>query len=171
MDGLSIILGNVCSIFATAADSISSTRKTTKDMLLVQSLGQLAYGIGAIILKGYSGAVQNFVSILRNFVAIKRIESKILEWVFLALGVVLGIAFNNIGFMGLLPIIANLQYTYCVFRFKDNERALKISFLVTVILFTAFNFAIWNIVGGVANSIVFVTAGIALLKDIKKNKE
>ena len=167
MNEINLIIGNVCSLLAMVTDSISSTRKTAKGVLLVQSLSQLIYFIGTVVLKGYSGAVQNAVSILRNFVAIRDIRNKYVEWALVGLGVVLGLAFNNLGFMGLLPVIANLQYTIAVFRFQDNERALKISFAIAVGMFAVFNIAIFNVVGVVSNSVVFVTTLAVLLKSGK----
>lgn len=167
MNEINLIIGNVCSILAMATDSISSTRKTTKGVLLVQSLSQLIYFIGTVVLKGYSGAVQNAVSILRNFVAIREIHNKYVEWILAGLGVVLGLAFNNLGFMGLLPVIANFQYTIAIFRFQDNERALKISFAIAIGLFAVFNIAIYNVVGMLSNSVVFVTTVAVLLKTNK----
>lgn len=168
MNEINLIIGNVCSILAMATDSISSTRKTAKGVLLVQSLSQLIYFIGTVVLKGYSGAVQNAVSILRNFVAIRDIHNKYVEWSLVGLGVVLGLAFNNLGFMGLLPVIANFQYTIAVFRFQDNERALKISFAIAVGMFAVFNIAIFNVVGVVSNLVVFVTTLAVLMKRVKK---
>ena len=159
-----LIIGNVCSLLATITDSISATRKTAKGMLMVQNLSQLFYIIGSIVLRGYSSAAQNFVSILRNFVTIRQIKSKYVEWTLVVLGVVLGIACNNLGLIGWLPILANLQYTLSVFRFKDNERALKVSFMVAVGMFVVFNFSILNIVGGISNLVVAVTTAIALLR-------
>ena len=167
MNEINLIIGNVCSLLAMVTDSISSTRKTAKGVLLVQSLSQLIYFIGTVVLKGYSGAVQNAVSILRNFVAIRDIRNKYVEWALVGLGVVLGLTFNNLGFMGLLPVIANFQYTIAVFRFQDNERALKISFAIAVGMFAVFNIAIFNVVGVVSNSVVFVTTLAVLLKSGK----
>ena len=164
MDSVSILAGNFCSLVAMITDSISATRKTAKDVLLMQSLGQLIYCIGTILLKGYSGAVQNVVSILRNFVAIKKIESKVVEWFLVLLGVILGICFNNLGVVGYLPVLANLQYSLAVFRFKDNDRALKISFAICIGLFTAFNFVIMNYVGVVSNLVVMVTTLVMVFK-------
>ena len=167
MNEINLIIGNVSSLLAMVTDSISSTRKTAKGVLLVQSLSQLIYFIGTVVLKGYSGAVQNAVSILRNFVAIRDIRNKYVEWALVGLGVVLGLAFNNLGFMGLLPVIANFQYTIAVFRFQDNQRALKISFAIAVGMFAVFNIAIFNVVGVVSNSVVFVTTLADLLKSGK----
>ena len=81
MNAISVILGNICSLLAMITDSISSTRKTAKGVLHVQNISQLIYCIGTILLKGYSGAAQNVVSILRNFVAIRKIENKVIQWI------------------------------------------------------------------------------------------
>ena len=164
MNAIPIIIGNVCSLLAMITDSISSTRKTAKGVLLVQNLSQLIYCIGTIVLKGYSGAVQNVVSIIRNFVAIREINSKWVQWVLVLLGVVLGIGFNNLGWVGYLPVIANLQYTLAIFRFGNNERALKTAFAVCVGLFALFNLAIFNFVGFVTNLVVMITTLIMLFK-------
>ena len=164
----SLIIGNLCSLFAMGTDSFSATRKTAKGVLLVQCLSQFFYGFGSIILKGYSGAVQNAMSVLRNVMAIKGIKSKALEWGIVVLGVILGLAFNNIGIWGLMPTIANLQYTLVVFKFPNDERALKISFMFSVILFIIFNAAILNLVGVVTNLIIFATTTISLIRDKKE---
>ena len=57
-----------------------------------------------------------------------------------------------------------------MFRFKDNERALKISFLVNVILFGIFNVVIWNFVGLISNIVVLVMLITFLVKDSKKRR-
>ena len=46
---MDIIIGNICSLLAMATDSISSTRKTARGVLLVQCLSQIIYCAGAII--------------------------------------------------------------------------------------------------------------------------
>ena len=168
MNPLSLIVGNVCSILAMITDAISSAQKTAKRVLLVQSLSQLIYGIGTTVLRGYSGAVQNGVSILRNFVAIRNIQSKAVEWTLVIVGVVLGVVFNNLGLMGLLPVIANLQYTIAIFRFRDNERALKISFLLTCVMYALFNAVIYNVVGVITNVVVVITTVANLIRERKQ---
>ena len=167
MNNANLIIGNLCSFIAMIADSVGSTRKSAKSMLLFQTVGQFIYATGTFILKGYSGAVQNLVSILRNILAIKKIENKYAEWGLAALGVVLGLSFNNMGLLGVFPVVANLQYTIAVFRFKDNEKALKVSFLICILLFACFNVAILNFVGVASNAVVFITTALSLLKSRK----
>lgn len=164
MDRCSLIIGNLCSLLAMGTDSLSAAQKTAKRVLWVQNISQSIYCIGTIFLKGYSGSVQNAVSILRNLAAIRQISQKWIEWTLTALGVVLGLAFNTIGWMGLLPVIANLQYTLVMFRFKGNERVLKVSFCANALMFALFSWAIQNYVGIVTNLVVAVTTAVFLYR-------
>lgn len=161
---MNLIAGNLCSLCAMAADAFSSSRKSAKSVLLVQIVSQFFYGLGTLILGGYSASAQNVVSILRNLAAIRGISKKWLEWTLVVLGVVLGLACNTLGFIGLLPVIANLEYTLAIFRFKDDERALKLAFLVNVILFGIFNVFIWNFIGLLSNIVVLVMLVVFLVK-------
>ena len=167
---IAIIVGNVSTLFAMAFNAFSSTRKTPKGVLLMQSASQAIYGLSSLVLGGYSASVQNVVSIIRNFAAIRKVNSKVLEWLLVILGVVLGVACNNLGWIGLLPVIGNLQYTLAIFRIKDDERKLKVFFLISVISFVIFNYTIRNYVGVVTDMFVAITTSIMLLKSPQKEE-
>ncbi len=164
MNHYSLIIGNICSFLAMGTDSLSSAQKTAKRVLWVQNLSQMIYCIGAFVLGGYSGCVQNVVSIIRNLVAIRQISKKWITWTLTILGVVFGLLFNTIGWVGVLPVIANLQYTLVVFCFPGNERALKISFCASAFMFAVFNGAILSIVGVFTNLIVAVATIVFLIR-------
>ena len=159
-----IIVGNVCSLCAMVTDSISGTRKKHSQILAVQILSQFFYGAGSVILKGYSSTAQNLVAVLRNLAAMKRIQSKAVEWGLILLGVVLGFAFNNRGLLGWLPIAANLEYSVAVFRFRDRERSLKLAFILNMLMYSVFSFAIMNYVGAAGNIIVAITTAVSLIR-------
>ena len=159
-----IIVGNVCSLCAMVTDSISGTRKKHSQILAVQILSQFFYGAGSVILKGYSSTAQNLVAVLRNLAAMKKIRSKAVEWGLILLGVVLGFAFNNRGLLGWLPIAANLEYSVAVFRFRDRERSLKLAFILNMLMYSVFSFAIMNYVGAAGNIIVAVTTAVSLIR-------
>ncbi len=162
-----LLIGNLLCVFAMVSDSISTSRKTARGVLGVQTVSQLFYGTSILLLKGYSGAVQNGVSILRNLAALCKLNYKVVEWLLVAAGVVFGILFNNLGTIGWLPIIANLEYSLAVFRFKDDERSLKWAFLMNVVLFAVFNAVILNIVGTVSNIIVIILTALFLFRGRK----
>ena len=150
------------------SDAISGTRKKNSEILAIQIISQIFYGTGSFVLKGYSSVVQNVVGILRNLAGIKDIKNKFIEWTLILLGVILGIIFNNRGLLGYLPILGNLEYSIAIFRFKDNEKGLKISFIINMIVFSIFNFVIMNYVSGVANFITALTTAISLIRENKK---
>lgn len=161
---MELIVGNLCSIAAMASDACSATRNNTRSILLFQTLSQLFYGVGALLLKGYSGVVQNVVSVIRNLSALSARRWKALEWVLVLAAVGFGVLFNNRGLVGLLPVAANLEYTAAVFRFRDRERPLKLAFLLNALMYGVFNITILNIAGAAANVVVIITTVAALLK-------
>lgn len=171
MDTLALITGNLCTVIGMIINAFSATRKTTKSVLRTQNLSQLFYCSGSVVLKGYSGAVQCIISILRNFTALRNINSKAVEWLLIALGVVLGVVCNNRGFIGLLPVIGNLQYTLAVFRIRENEWALKLSFLFSVLAFAVFNAAIFNFAGAASDLVVVITTAAVLVKSAKSRSD
>ena len=160
-----ILVGNICSLCAMITDSISGTRKKRNQILAVQMLSQVFYGVGTIILKGYSSTAQTAVALFRNLAAMKNVKSKIIEWTLILLGVVLGAVFNNRGLLGWLPIVANLEYSVAVFQFKDKERWLKLAFIINALMFLAFSISIRNYVAAVGNVVVAVTMAVSLLKE------
>ena len=165
-----IIVGNVCSLAAMVTDSISGTRKKRSQILGIQIISQVFYAAGSFILKGYSSTAQNFVAILRNLAGMKNIKYKWVEWTLISLGVVLGIVFNNRGLLGWLPIVANFIYSVAIFQFKDNEKGLKIVFIINLLMYTVFSFVIQNYVGAVANTVVAIITAISLIKSAKSKK-
>ena len=175
MDWKEVIVGNVCSLCAMVTDAISGTRKKRGQILAVQMLSQVFYAAGSIILKGYSSTAQNAVAVLRNLAGIREIKNKtaqrIVEWILILLGVVLGAVFNNRGLLGWLPIVANLEYSVAIFRFKSNEKGLKFSFIVNMLMYSVFSAVIMNYVGTIANTVVAVTTAISLIRERSAGSE
>lgn len=170
MPETSIIIGNLFSLLAMITDSVSGTRKKHSEIMAVQIVSQFFYGASSVALKGYSGTAQNVVAVFRNYAAIKNIKNKALEWILILAGVVLGILFNNRGLLGWLPIIANFEYSVSVFKLKDNETALKIAFIINMLMYIVFNGVIMNYVGALACVVIAGTTIISLIKESKDAK-
>lgn len=162
-----ILIGNLCSLCATLTDSVSGTRKTKNAMLLMQIVSQVFYTTASLALRAYSATVQNVVAMVRNLIAIKGKSSRATEVALVILPVVLGIWFNNRGLIGLLPVIANLEYSLAVFRLSDRPLKLKYAFIINNLLFCVFNFAVMNFVGGISMIVVSVTTVISILQERK----
>ena len=168
---IQVMLGNIFSLLATVSDLYSVSRKTARSMLAAQTVTQALLGCSSLMLGGYSAVVQNAVSILRNLAALKKPSGKGIEYGLIAAGVVLGIAFNNLGWIGWLPIVSNLAYSISVFRFREDEYSLKIAFTVCVALYIVFNFRIMNYVGAVSNIVVFSTSALSVIRSRSLKRE
>ena len=170
-----VIIGNVCSFGAMITNAVSGTRKKHNEILGIQIISCVFYGAGSFILKGYSSTVQNGVGILRNVSAIKGVKNKVLqkiiEWTLITLGVALGVAFNNRGWAGILPVVANLEYSVAVFKFKDSGNLLRYAFIVNLLMYTVFSFVIRDYVSIAANLLAAVTTAVSLIKDRSAKKE
>ena len=165
MSHTAILTGNFFSLCAMISDSVSGTRKTHSEILAVQIVSQFFYAASSIALKGYSNTVQNAVAVFRNLAAMKNIKNQLLEWILIPAGVVLGILFNNRGLSGWLPVIANLEYSVAVFRFTDNERALKLAFIINMVMYAVFSLMIMNFVGALSCTIIAFTTLMFLIRN------
>ena len=159
-----VIIGNLFSLCAMVSDSISGTRRKHSEIMAVQILGQFFYGASSIALKGYSGTAQNIVAVFRNFAAMKNVKSKVLEWTLILVGVVLGAILNNRGLLGWLPIIANFEYSIAIFKLKDNEKALKLCFIINMIMHAVFSAVIMNYVGVISCTVISITTAISIIR-------
>ena len=171
MNQTAIIIGNVFSLCAMISDSISGTRKKHRDIMAVQIVSQFFYGASSIALKGYSSTAQNIVAVFRNFAAMKNVKSKFLEWALILAGIGLGVILNNRGLLGWLPIIANLEYSISVFKLKDNEKALKLAFIINMVMYAVFSAVIMNYVGVLSCSVIAVTTAISMIKTAKETEQ
>lgn len=78
---------------------------------------------------------------------------------------------SNRGLLGWLPIIANFEYSVAVFKLRDNERALKLAFIVNMVLFAVFSAVIMNFVGVLSCSVITVTTAVSLVKGLKEETD
>ena len=163
-----IIIGNAFSLCAMISDSVSGTRKSHRDMMAVQIVSQFFYGASSIALKGYSSTAQNAVAVFRNLAAMKNVKSKVLEWALILAGVVLGIILNNRGLLGWLPILANLEYSVAVFKLRENGKALKLAFIINMVMYAVFSAVIQNYVGVVSCTVIAVTTLVSLIRGKEK---
>lgn len=173
---MNVILSNISSLLATLTDMFSSSRKKARDLLLVQCIGQLFYGISTLLVKGYSAAVQNAICIARNITAASKVKSKLLEWMFFILATGLGLLMAYLGkdttaiWVGILPILANLEYTLAIFRFKDRIVPIKIAFAIHAGLYAVYDLMLQIYTGAICNFILIIITVVFVINNQRNNK-
>ena len=51
-----------------------------------------------------------------------------------------------------------------MFKLKDNEKALKVAFIINMVMYAVFSLAILNYVGTVSCTVIVVTTAVSLIK-------
>lgn len=91
--------------------------KDRKKIFHLQFLQCVLLAISSWFFVSYSGIVANAVAALRNLTVAQNKFTKKTAMIFLILSVILGLSFNNRGCIGLLPMIANVQFAVCCYAF------------------------------------------------------
>lgn len=163
-----VIIGNVLTIIAIFFTYLNGTRKNKRDMIICDMGAAVGFTVADLVLKGYSGVVQNLVATIRNIVVLFFPKDKYIKWVLLVCGVVFGILFNNLGLVGLLPVVSAFWYSFCVINTNISARTLKFALVLNSISFAVYSIVILNFVGIVSNAGVAFTTLRSYLQDVKE---
>ena len=159
-----ILIGNIVT-FAGAMIMVGiGLLKTKRNILLAQSVQCLIMGIGNLILGGMTGFLANMITIVRNLFCLKKELTTPWKLVFIALQLAIGVPFNNMGIIGLLPIIAACIFTW--YLDTKSEVFLKLLIITTMVMWLIFDCSIHNYVSTVMDvfTIISNTAGIVMLQ-------
>ena len=135
-----IILGNIIALIASSLGLIIGILKSKKKILYTQTIQYITYTISNIILGGISGAITNLISIFRNILCYKEKLTKTAIILIILISIILTLLFNNLGFIGLLPLFNNIIYT--VFINVKDEFKFKLLILIQIILWLIYDLTI-----------------------------
>lgn len=161
---MEIYLGNLFSFIATIFLFLAISRKDNYMLIKLQGISHFFFAIGGIILKGYSGAIQDSVGFIRNLVIVYKLNNYIIKALLLFTSVIMGFLFNNLGILGVLPIIGTFQYTIIATLKNVSYFELQVSIIINSILMVVYSLIIFNFVNVGTNIIVIIISLINLKK-------
>lgn len=162
-----LIIGNIIGLMCTIFCLLSTFCKTKKSMMKMQCIDCTCGIISCLILRGYSGALTQTINLIRNIIIYKEKMNKILQIICLAVIIIVGVIVNNKGALGLLPMIASVEYALIIMKTEDTN---------TIRLGLAFNNILWIIYDIVIQSYLNAIMGIfivsaSLFNTIKDSKQ
>lgn len=143
-----LIYGNVVALIASLLMVYAGTIKDRKKIIYIQTLQISTFTLSALILGGYTGAIVNLISIARNILCYKDKLTNSMKAILILLSIIFSLLFNNLGFLGLLPLISTVIYTL----FMDVKSAIKLKLLI---VFTIMFWLIYDILIHSYTSAVF----------------
>ena len=144
-----VLISNLLSLVAQLLTINISLSENKIKILYMQFISMGFFALSSLLLKGYSAVVVDCVGIIRNIVVLKELNNRYVEYAFIVITIVLGILFNNMGFWGLLPLMANLLQTYAVMKKDLSMSSLKLLFGISFACWSLYDYLINNYVGAV----------------------
>lgn len=166
-----IVIYNIIGFLGSGGLFLSTMIGKKENIMKTQTVATVFLLISDTLAKGYSGAMQDFIGIIRNVAVIKNVHKKWLNAVLIISGLVLGIACNNQGLVGWLPIFANFQFSCLVLMKKADEVIIKTSLCIANICWAVFNFKLMNYASMAVNIAICTSAVIFVVRELVKRKK
>jgi hypothetical protein len=109
---MNLIIGNIIALIASLLMVYSGTLKQKKKILYFQTLQIGSFVISDLVLGGLSGAIINALSLVRNILCYKDKLGLKEKLIITILSIILTLRFNNLGLIGLFPLISTVTYIW-----------------------------------------------------------
>jgi hypothetical protein len=117
----------------------------------------------------YSAAVSTLLSAGRSLLIVRDRYTKKSMYFFAVSTAVFGLITNTKGVIGLLPVIATVQFTYGSYRFTDIK-GIKWMFIINLILWDIYAFWIKDFSSAIAWAITLTVTVVSLVKICVKER-
>ena len=164
------IIIQLIGFFGLALSIVAFQFKKHQHIVLLKMSSELVFSIQYILLGAWTGAVLDFISVIRNFLFYKLVKKNISTTpVIIVFGIfVIATGFTTYdGWMSLLPIGSKLLTT--VSYGMKNEKWLRIITLPSCILWIIYNLTVGSIAAALSDATALISVLLAIYQfDCKK---
>ena len=150
-----IIIGNMISFLASIALTAGCLMKDPKKVYGMQVTENVILIVSSACFGSWSGISTLLVSTVRNILLVKGMFDKRMMYLFMILVTGCGLAVNNKGLIGLLPVLATVILTVCNYYAREIM-AIKWSLFINIVLWAIYFFAILDVVAGITQVVIAV---------------
>ncbi len=163
-----LLIGNIIALIASLIFVYSGILKKKNKILIAQGIQKGLSTISNIILKGYAGAVIHAISLVRNILCYYGKLNVLAKIIITILTVVLTLIFNNLGLIGIIPLVASLLYLW----FMDTKDIVKFKYLllVTIVSWAIYDLSVKSYTSFAFNIFSAITTIISVIQINNKKK-
>lgn len=169
---IQIIIGNIIAFIASIIMVYTGYIKIKERIIYLQTIQIGLSVISNLVLGGFTGAIINALSCVRNILCYKDKLGKKEKAILIVLSIAVSLAFNNIGWIGLMPVVSTV--VYILFMDIKDVRMFKYLTIFTMIMWMSYDLYIKGYVAGVFDGFCIITNVIALIqlkmKGVNKNE-
>ncbi len=162
-----LITGNILSFIAAMFMAASSVVKNRSTIFLLQFFECFILAVASFFFKSYAGITTLLLCAVRNLLTARGYFGKKTMLVFFVLTAVFGFLANNRGLIGLLPVMATLQYTCCSY-ILTGLLSTRISILINTAIWVIYAFLIKDFSTGITDSIGLAVTAFSILRLLYK---
>ena len=163
-----IIIANIIATIASLIMIYSGVIEDKKKFLRVQNTHVFLQMISNSLLNGISGVINNVLTIIRNVLSVNNKLNIFAKIIITMISIVLTVIFNNLGFIGLFPLMASILYIW--YMNTPDIIKLKILNIVTLILWLFYDFTIMSYSSVVFEILTIISNSISIYKISKMRK-
>lgn len=163
-----IIIGNLIAFIASIFMVIGGLKKEKKSILYLEIIQIGLYVISNILLGGYTGAIINVLNCIRDFLCYKEKLGTREKIIILIFAISLSIIFNNLGWIGILPLIASIIYI-CFMNTKDIVK-FKLLIVFSLVMWLIYDLSIKSYTSSAFDFFSIIANTISISQLLKKNK-
>ena len=158
---MQIVIGNIIALIASIIMVYSGYLKEKKKILYTQTIQIGLSVLSNIILGGITGAIINVISCIRNILCYKEKLNNVAKFILIVLATVLSLCFNNLGLIGLLPLISTITYVLLmnikdVIKYKYLNIFTMIIWLIYDLYIKSYTSACFDFMNIVANIVSII---------------
>ena len=163
---MTLIIGNIIALIASLLMVYSGIIKEKKKILIVQDIQMILLAISNAVLGGITGCIINAIGVVRNTLCYYDKFNIIEKIIIILLSVGLTLLFNNMGIIGIFPLISIVVYTL----FMTTKKILYFKYLIifTMVMWAIYDITIRNYVAFIFDIFTIITNIIAIFSIRKK---
>lgn len=163
---MQIFIGNIVALVASIIMVYSGYLKQKNKILYAQTMQIGLSVLSNIILGGITGAIINAISCVRNILCYKEKLNNITKIILIVLATILSLKFNNLGIIGLLPLISTI--TYILLMNIKNVIKFKCLIIFTMILWCYYDLYIQSYTSACFDFVCILVNVVAIIQIKKK---
>lgn len=164
---IQIVIGNIIGLIASILMVFAGLQKKKKKILFTQIIQIALSVISNLVLGGYTGAIINALSCVRDILCYKEKMGNKEKIIIITLAVGLSLTFNNLGWIGLLPVVATVVYII----FMNTKDVVRFKYLIifSMIMWLVYDIYIKSYMSGIFDFMSVITNLIAIYQIKKSN--
>lgn len=161
-----ILIGNIISFAAAIFLAVSCVVKSRKQIFILQFMNCAVLAVASYFFGSYAAITTLVLCCIRNIFIMKDKFSVPVMTVILILVIACGVLTNNRGLIGLLPVIATVEYTICCHYITDVGKT-RISILVNEAIWIIYSFLVLDFSTAITDIIVVTVDIVSIAKGAK----